>query len=80
MRITTIKRRFGNPNNIYDLIQGFDQEAAVVLLSRLAVFKTENEDPLEVIRWLDRSLIRMSTRFGEFKKEDTNSFRLPDEF
>ena len=80
LRVTTISRRFGDPNNQFDLVQGFDQEAACVLTSRMAIAKTEVEEPIEVIRWLDRTLIRVASRFGEFKKDDTTSFRLPKEF
>lgn len=43
---------------------GFDQEAAAVLMARLAVFKTETEDTLDVLRWLDRKLIRLVARFA----------------
>jgi len=44
------------------------------------VHKTEKEDPIEVIRWLDRSLIRVASKFGEYQKENSNSFKLPKEF
>lgn len=39
-------------------------------MARLGVLKTENEEPLEVLKWLDRSLIRLISRFAEFKKDD----------
>lgn len=38
---------------------GFDQEAAAVLMSRLAVFRAENDDGPDVLRWVDRMLIRL---------------------
>jgi protein transport protein SEC23 len=40
---------------------GFDQEAAAVLTARLAVHKTETDDgtTADVLRWLDRLLIRL---------------------
>jgi len=80
MRVTTVTRRFADANNIYDLVPGFDQEAACVIMSRLAISKTETEEPVEVIRWLDRSLIRLVARFADYKKEDAGSFRMPKEF
>lgn len=35
-----------------------------MLMARLAVFKTETEDSLDVLRWLDRKLIRLVSRFA----------------
>ena len=37
---------------------GFDQEAAAVLMTRYAVFKTGSEYTFDILRWLDRMLIR----------------------
>jgi protein transport protein SEC23 len=81
LRVTTVQRRFASdPNNHLELVPGFDQEAACLLVSRLALVKTEKEEPLEVIRWLDKNLIKVSSKFGIYEKENTNSFRLPREF
>lgn len=33
-----------------------------------------------VHRWLDRQLIKLCRKFGEYHKDDAASFRLPDEF
>jgi protein transport protein SEC23 len=62
------------------LSAGFDQEAAAVLMARLAVFKTREESSFDIIRWLDRSLISASQQFGEFLKGDPGSFRLSRQF
>merc|ERR1712139_251896 len=59
---------------------GFDQEAAAVLMARYAVFKTENEDPLDVLRWVDRMLIRLVAKFADYRKDETASFNLQPEF
>jgi len=80
LRVTTLTRRFADANNLFDLAQGFDQEAACVAMARLGVVKAESEEPLEVLKWLDRSLIRLVCRFAEYKKDDLNSFRLTKEF
>jgi len=69
-----------NPDDLKSIAYGFDQEAAAVLSTRNAIFKTYVEDPSDVIRQLDRSLIKLVARFAEFKKEDTNSFKLSREF
>lgn len=38
---------------------GFDQEAAAVLMARLASHKMDSEEDFEATRWLDRALIRL---------------------
>merc|ERR1712003_587774 len=58
---------------------GFDQEAAAVLMARYAVFKCENEDPLDVLRWVDRMLIRLVAKFADYRNEPA-SFHLTPEF
>lgn len=62
------------------LALSFDQEAAAVLLARLAVHKCESEEVADVMRWLDRSLIRLCAKFAAYRKDDPASFRLPAEF
>ena len=39
--------------------QGFDQEAACVSLARMCVEKADKEDSLEILKWVDRCLIRV---------------------
>eukprot|EP00929_Paragymnodinium_shiwhaense_P069085 TRINITY_DN34850_c0_g1_i1.p1 TRINITY_DN34850_c0_g1~~TRINITY_DN34850_c0_g1_i1.p1 ORF type:complete len:259 (-),score=49.38 TRINITY_DN34850_c0_g1_i1:222-998(-) len=63
-----------------DVASGFDQEAAAVLVARQAVFKTEAEEPVEVLRWLDKLLIRLVGKFSTFRKEDSSSFQLNPAF
>jgi len=58
----------------------FDQEAAAVLLARVAVERTETEDVADVLRWIDRSLIRLCAKFADYVPDDPNSFRLSPEF
>lgn len=58
----------------------FDQEAAAVLTARLAVYRTETEDVGDVMRWIDRSLIRLCAKFADYVVDDPNSFRLTPQF
>ena len=77
--MTTIARNFaeaGSPN----IAASFDQEAAAVLMSRIAVFKAEIDDSPDVLRWLDRMLIRLCQKFADYRKEDPTSFALADNF
>ena len=77
--MTTIARNFaeaGSPG----IAASFDQEAAAVLMARIAVFKAEIDDSPDVLRWLDRMLIRLCQKFADYRKEDPTSFRLTDNF
>ena len=79
LRVTTVARNFaeaGSPN----ISASFDQEAAAVLMSRIAVFKAEIDDSPDVLRWLDRMLIRLCQKFADYRKEDPTSFALADNF
>lgn len=79
-RVTTVQRLMSNPDDLREMAYGFDQETAAVLLTRFSIFKTFSEDPMDVIRWLDRMLIKLVARFAEYKKDDPNSFKLSREF
>eukprot|EP00002_Diphylleia_rotans_P012452 TRINITY_DN2436_c0_g1_i1.p1 TRINITY_DN2436_c0_g1~~TRINITY_DN2436_c0_g1_i1.p1 ORF type:complete len:759 (-),score=173.69 TRINITY_DN2436_c0_g1_i1:514-2790(-) len=81
LRVTTVSHRWVETSaNIVDLSAGFDQEAAAVLMARIGVFKTQKEDSFDILRWLDRMLIRLVSKFGEYRKDDPNSFRLSAQF
>lgn len=79
LRVTTIARNFAEAGSM-SISQSFDQEAAAVLMARIAVFKAEVDDSPDVLRWLDRMLIRLCQKFAAYNKEDPGSFRLSDNF
>ncbi|CAG8530283.1 11561_t:CDS:10 [Diversispora eburnea] len=79
LRVTTIARNFAEGNSPL-ISQSFDQEAAAVLMARIAVFKAEIDDGPDVLRWLDRMLIRLCQKFAEYRKDDPSSFRLAENF
>ncbi|CAG8640634.1 984_t:CDS:2, partial [Scutellospora calospora] len=79
LRVTTIARNFADGSSP-QIAQSFDQEAAAVLMARIAVFKAEIDDGPDVLRWLDRMLIRLCQKFAEYRKEDSLSFRLAENF
>ena len=56
LRVTTIAHNFAEAGSPH-VAASFDQEAAAVLMSRIAVFKAETDDSPDVLRWLDRMLI-----------------------
>ncbi|KAM5366533.1 hypothetical protein ACJZ2D_010501 [Fusarium nematophilum] len=80
LRVTTIARNLSSPAGDPAIAQSFDQEAAAVLMSRIAVFKAEVDDGPDVLRWVDRMLIRLCSRFADYRKDDPSSFRLEKNF
>lgn len=80
MRVTTTAGRWSSGDNISEIASGFDQEAAAVLMARMAVYKTENEDSFDILRWVDRMLIRLCSRFAEYSKDNPESFALSPNF
>ncbi|KAH8096262.1 hypothetical protein JL720_3623 [Aureococcus anophagefferens] len=69
-----------DPNDSAPVARSFDQEAAAVLMARVAVHRTETEEVPDILRWVDRSLIRLCAKFADYRKDDPSSFRLPHEF
>ncbi|CAH8428751.1 unnamed protein product [Schistosoma haematobium] len=81
LRVTTVCRNWiDSTTQLPHMICGFDQEAATVLIARMAMFKAETTDSVDVLRWLDRQLIKLCHKFGDYRKDDPTSFRLPGEF
>ncbi|KAL8651816.1 MAG: hypothetical protein Q9226_004535 [Calogaya cf. arnoldii] len=80
LRVTTVARNLSGPTGDPAIAQSFDQEAAAVLMSRIAVFRAEVDDGPDVLRWVDRMLIRLCSRFAEYRKDDPSSFRLEKNF
>lgn len=79
LRVTTIARNWADPN-APEITQSFDQEAAAVCMARLAVFKAETDDGPDVLRWLDRMLIKLCQKFADYRKDDPSSFQLAPNF
>lgn len=81
MRVTTV----GGPWHAeaagqQALAASFDQEAAAVIMARIAVHRALTDEMGDIMRWLDRTLIRLCARFGEYRKDVAESFRLAPEF
>lgn len=81
VRVTTVARNFAEAAvNFPSIMAGFDQEAAAVVMARYATIKSETDDGPEVLKWLDRTLIRLCEKCSEHRKGDPSSFRLPSNF
>lgn len=79
LRITTIAKPWAEANSP-EIPAGFDQETSAVLMARIATFKAEIDDGPDVLRWLDRMLIRLCQKFADYRKDDPSGFRLADNF
>jgi protein transport protein SEC23 len=78
LRVTTIARPFVDAvGRIGDICASFDQEAATALMARVATLKANKEDNHDVLRWIDRMLIMLCKKYGNYNKGDSNSFSLP---
>ena len=71
--MTTCARLWADPaTNLPAVTNDFDQETAASLMARLAVYKSETEEAFDVLRWLDRQLIRLMQKFAEYQKVRSN--------
>jgi protein transport protein SEC23 len=80
LRVTTIGQNWVDGADTPALAMGFDQEAAAAVMARYAVQKTEAEEAFDILRWLDRMLIRLCAKFADYRKDDPNSFQLSPYF
>ncbi|OAY51240.1 protein transport protein SEC23 [Manihot esculenta] len=77
LRVTTVTRRWiDSAVSSEELVQGFDQETAAVVMARITSLKMETEEGFDATRWLDRNLIRLCSKFGDYRKDDPSSFTL----
>lgn len=79
MRVTTVQRRFGVLNRD-SYAAGFDQEAAIVLTARCALSLSGLMDQKEITKWIDKRLIKLYSRFGDFTRGVASSYRIADSF
>jgi protein transport protein SEC23 len=54
--------------NLHHISVGFDQEAAAVLVARIAVYKAETDNGPHVMVWIDDTLVRLVSKL--FRKLD----------
>ncbi|KAH3671093.1 hypothetical protein OGAPHI_000804 [Ogataea philodendri] len=57
-------------------IDYFDQEAAAVLVARQALYKVLKDNSTDAIRWVDKVLVDLCSKFGSYKVNDPNSLVL----
>ncbi|KAB2009182.1 hypothetical protein ERO13_D10G135900v2 [Gossypium hirsutum] len=77
LRVTTVTRQWVDSTvSSEELLRGFDQETAAVVMARVTSLKMETEEGFDATRWLDRNLIRLCSKFGDYRKDDPSSFTL----
>lgn len=80
LRVTTVQKIMSAAEDLRDMAYGFDQETAAIVVARYSVHMTQEQETMDVIRWLDRMLIKLTARFAEYKKDDPTSFKMSREF
>jgi protein transport protein SEC23 len=79
LRVTTVARSFIGEQGLKALLPGFDQECCAALVTRVAVYRGENQEQAP-LRWIDRQLIQMTYSFAEFRKNSPDSYKMHDNF
>ena len=81
MRVTTVVLQWHHDKSSLMPVAGsFDQCAGASLVARLASDRGRKEQAADIMRWLDRSLIRLCSKFAQYEKDRTENFHLPSEF
>lgn len=79
VKATTMANPLVNTGDM-NIAGGFDQEAAAVLMARIAAFKADEDDSADVVRWVDRMLIKLCSKFADYVRDSPESFRLGPNF
>ncbi|CAD7971601.1 unnamed protein product [Amoebophrya sp. A25] len=79
LRVTTLARAFSDPQ-LANISHGFDQECAAAIMTRNAMFQVESTEVQDVLRRMDRILIRLISKFASYNRDDVTSFQLSEEF
>jgi protein transport protein SEC23 len=77
VRVTTACVRFADLTATkHEIAAGFDQEAAAVLIARLAMWKLNTEETVDVVHWVDRILIKFCRLFGTYTPNEPGTFSM----
>lgn len=74
VRVTTLMSVMSS--DFGEIANFFDQEAAAVLMARLTLHKAEQDDGADVLRWIDRTLIKLCQRFTNYRTNNETTFLL----
>ncbi|RNF05792.1 protein transport protein Sec23-like protein [Trypanosoma rangeli] len=79
-RVCTVTHQVQRSTSMPELAASFDQETAAVLLAREALHKADTIPLFDVLRWLDRTVVRLVSRFGDYLKDHPSTLKLPPQF
>nr|CCC93887.1 putative protein transport protein Sec23A [Trypanosoma congolense IL3000] len=80
IRVSTMVHQMQQRTSMPELAASFDQETAAVLLAREALHRADTTPLFDVLRWLDRTVVRLVSRFGDYIKDQPSTLKLPPEF
>ena len=81
MRVTTVVLQWHHEkSSMVPVATSFDQCAAAALVTRVAAYRAKKEQTSDILRWLDRALIRLCAKFAQYEKDKVETFTLPQEF
>ncbi|KEG10298.1 putative protein transport protein Sec23A [Trypanosoma grayi] len=79
-RVYTAIHQAQGVTSMPELAASFDQEAAAVLLAREALHRADTTPLFDVLRWLDRTVVRLVSRFGDYLRDQPSTLKLPQQF
>lgn len=77
LRVSTFQREIVTDHKM--ALAGFDQESAIACICRLAAFKSEKIDVVDLVYWLNSVLIKFVRRFTTCEKDRPDTLKIPDE-
>jgi protein transport protein SEC23 len=84
LRVTTVEKKvlpeLTQQHHFDEIGTSFDQEAAAVLIARLGVFKGFTEESREILKWIDKILIRLMSKFSKYTPNAPSTFKLTEQF
>lgn len=77
LHVTTVTKPIVQQTNPqHGIIEYFDQEAAAVIIAREAIYKVTNDNSIDAIRWCDKVLVELLTRYADYRTNEVSSFKL----
>ncbi|KAG9390471.1 COPII coat complex component, Sec23 (Sec23) [Carpediemonas membranifera] len=80
LRVTTMAYRWAGREGARVVSAGFDQEAAIAAVARIACWKAESMPSADVLRWVDRAVIKLTARFSQFEKNRPETVKMQTNF
>ena len=74
-RLTTYQ--FQQAETLNEVVEKFSQEAAMLTLARLHIYKVIYEEKINTKLWIDKILVQWASCFANYIKGDERSFTLP---